>query len=125
MAVMNRRAFERLVDEAIAELPGALLEKLENVEVVVEEWPDQETLRLAGADSREMVLGFYRGVPQTDRTHHYVLVLPDKISIYQRPIELRCRIDADVRKLVRRVVRHELAHHFGIGDDRLQEIGAY
>jgi predicted Zn-dependent protease with MMP-like domain len=125
MAVMNRRAFERLVNEAIAELPGALLEKLENVDVVVEEWPDRETLRLASADSRETVLGFYRGVPQTDRTHHYVLVLPDKISIYQRPIELRCRSDADIRKLVRRVVRHELAHHFGIGDDRLREIGAY
>jgi predicted Zn-dependent protease with MMP-like domain len=125
MVAMDRVTFELLVEQVVAELPPAFLHKLDNVDVVVQDWPDPDTMRLAGAGTREGVLGFYRGIPRTERTHNYVLVLPDKITIYQRPIELRCRTAQQVRALVRRVVRHELAHHFGIGDGRLREIGAY
>ena len=124
MVDMDRKSFERLVAEVTAELPATFLDKLANVEIVVEDWPDDETVRLAGTDSPAHVLGFYRGVPQTDRTSSYVLVLPDKISIYQGPIELRCQTVEQIRALVARVVRHELAHHFGIGEERLREIGA-
>lgn len=122
---MNRFVFERLVAEAVDALPEFFQEKLDNIAVVVEDWPDQETMRLAGVRSPAEILGFYHGVPQTKRTHNYALVPPDRISIYRRPIEMRCRTVRDVRRLVSRVVRHEIAHHFGIDDDRLQEIGAY
>ncbi|MBU0493719.1 MAG: metallopeptidase family protein [Chloroflexi bacterium] len=88
-------------------------------------WPDPHTLRLAGVRSPAELLGFYHGVPQTQRTTSYALVPPDKISIYQRPIELQCRTADQVRAMAPRVVRHELAHHFGLSDDRLREIGAY
>jgi len=122
---MDRREFEHLVAEAIDDLPATFGEKLDNVEVVVQDWPDRETMRRAGARHRASLLGFYHGVPQTRRTHSYNLILPDKISIYQRPIEMRCRTAEEVRGVIRRVLRHEIGHHFGISDDRLREIGAY
>jgi predicted Zn-dependent protease with MMP-like domain len=122
---MDRRTFERLVAEAIEGLPETFRQKLDNVEVVVEEWPDPETMRLAGVRHPAHLLGFYHGVPQTKRTHHYGLVLPDKISVYQRPIEWRCRTVGEVRATIRRVLRHEVGHHFGLDDERLRRIGAY
>ena len=120
---MERFAFERLVSEALDALPERFRDRLDNVEVVVEDWPDRETMRLAGVRHPSSLLGFYRGVPQTRRTHHYGLVLPDKISIYQHPIEMRCRTVEQMRELVQRVLRHEIAHHFGMDDERLREIG--
>jgi len=122
---MDRRAFEHLVTEALNDLPEMFREKLNNVQVVVEAWPDHETMRLAGVRHPADLLGFYHGIPQTKRTHNYGLVLPDKISIYQRPIELRYRTVEQVRATIHRVLRHEIAHHFGINDKRLREIGAY
>jgi predicted Zn-dependent protease with MMP-like domain len=122
---MNRQTFERLVAQALDELPEKFRQKLDNVEIVVDDWPDPETLRLANVRHPAGLLGFYHGVPQTKRTHNYGLVLPDKISIYQRPIEMRCHTMAQVRATVGRVLRHEIAHHFGISDERLREIGAY
>jgi predicted Zn-dependent protease with MMP-like domain len=122
---MDPSAFERLVAQAIDDLPEEFRDKLDNVEVVVQDWPDQETMRLAKVRSPTQLLGFYHGVPQTRRTHRYGLVLPDKISIYQRPIEMRCRTVEEVRAAIHRVLRHEIAHHFGINDERLREIGAY
>jgi predicted Zn-dependent protease with MMP-like domain len=122
---MNREIFERFVAEALDALPEYFQEKLDNVEVVVEDWPDRETMQRAGISHPSQLLGFYHGVPQTKRTHNYGLVLPDKISIYRQPILMRCRTLEEVRQTVRRVVRHELAHHFGIDDHRLREIGAY
>jgi len=122
---MDRRAFERLVADALNDLPGTLQEKLDNVEVVVQDWPDPETVRLAKVRHPAQLLGFYHGVPQTKRTHSYGLVLPDKISIYQRPIEMRCRTAREIRATIHHVLRHEVAHHFGLSDARLREIGAY
>jgi predicted Zn-dependent protease with MMP-like domain len=122
---MNRQTFEDLVAQALTELPQEFRGKLDNVEVTVEDWPDRATLRLAGVRNPASLLGFYHGVPQTKRTHSYGLVLPDKITIYQRPIEMRCRTLEEVRSTIHRVLRHEIAHHFGLSDDRLREIGAY
>ena len=121
---MDRGTFEGLVAEALDALPSFFREKLDNVEVVIEDWPDPQTMRMANVSHPAMLLAFYRGIPQTRRTHHYGLVLPDKISIYQRPIEMRGRTLGQVRETVRHVLRHELAHHFGISDERLRELGA-
>jgi predicted Zn-dependent protease with MMP-like domain len=122
---MDRNAFERLVAEALNSLPQAFQENLDNVEVVVEEWPDRETMRQAGISHPAQLLGFYHGIPQTKRTRNYGLVLPDKISIYRRPIEMRCRTMEEVEEMIRHVLHHEIAHHFGSSDERLREIGAY
>jgi predicted Zn-dependent protease with MMP-like domain len=122
---MDQDTFEALVVEAIESLPEPFLEMLDNVAIVVEDWPDRETMRMAGVRSRFGLLGFYHGVPQSGRTSYYGLVPPDKITIYRRPIERQCRTADQVRDLVARVVRHEIAHHFGIDDARLREIGAY
>ncbi len=111
--------------EALEGLPSAIQEKLDNIDVVVADWPDPVTLRRAGLRHPTQLMGIYQGVPQTKRGRSYGLVLPDKITVYRRPIELRSRTPDEARRLVRRVVRHEIAHHFGIDDDRLREIGAY
>lgn len=115
----------RLVAQALEALPQVFRERLSNVEIVVEDWPDPETMRLAGIKHPGELLGFYHGVPLTKRTHDYGLVLPDKISLYRRPILLSCRTRREVEETIQRVLRHEIAHHFGIEDERLREIGAY
>jgi predicted Zn-dependent protease with MMP-like domain len=117
--------FEEMVTEALEMLPPFFHDRLDNVEVIVEDWPDRHTLRTMGIRSPYGLLGFYHGVPLTERTTHYGLVAPDKISIYRKPIEAQCNNLEELRQTVHRVVLHELAHHFGIDDDRLYEIGAY
>jgi predicted Zn-dependent protease with MMP-like domain len=122
---MERDVFEDWVAEVLETLPVAFAEMLDNVVVVVEDWPDRHTMRLAGVRSPHALLGFYHGIPQTGRNSSYGLVTPDKISIYRRPIEAQAATPEALRDLVRRVVLHELAHHFGIDDDHLRHIGAY
>lgn len=122
---MDIEQFRELVAEAIDSLDEQFRERLDNVAVMVEEWPDRHTLRMAGVRSPYQLLGFYHGVPLSGRGSHYGLVTPDTITIYQGPIERRCRNRHEMRQTIRRVVRHEIAHHFGIDDDRLHELGAY
>jgi predicted Zn-dependent protease with MMP-like domain len=122
---MDPERFRSYVEEALENLPDVFKERMDNVAVVVEDWPEPHTMWMAGVKSPYQLLGFYHGVPQTGRSSSYGLVTPDRISIYQYPIERQCRTGAEARKLVERVLRHEIAHHFGISDDRLKEIGAY
>ncbi len=122
---MEQDIFERFVAEALDALPERFRARLENVEVVVEDWPDRQTMRAAGVHHPAQLLGFYHGVPLTHRTHHYELVLPDKISIYRQPILMRYRTAQQIRQAIHHVVRHELAHFFGISDERLAELGVY
>lgn len=114
--------FEDLVSEALDSLPDELATYMDNVEVVVEdEPPEAEVARLSPGST---LLGLYHGVPLTKRGLDAPL-LPDKISIYEGPITRAARDPDRIRALVRRVVIHEIAHHFGIDDARLHELGAY
>jgi predicted Zn-dependent protease with MMP-like domain len=122
---MERIAFETLVAEALDALPEEFSQRMDNIDVVVQDWPSRETMRQAGVSHPSALLGFYHGVPLTERGHNYFLVLPDKISIYRMPILMHARTPQQVRETVQRVVRHEIAHHFGIDDEHLREIGAY
>lgn len=122
---MTTEQFESYVDEAIAEIPDTFRKAIKNLAIAVEEFPDRRTLRTMGLTSPYALLGFYHGIPLTQRTQGYQNVAPDQISIYRSPILAQCRTEAEVRDMVKRVVRHEIAHHFGIDDDRLMEIGAY
>ena len=122
---MTREEFEQVVSDTLDALPASLRLRLNNVAFVVEEWPDRATLLLAGVQEREELLGFYQGIPLTERTVDYGLVLPDKISIYRQPILRQATTDETVRRDIRQTVLHEIAHYFGIDDDRLDELGAY
>jgi len=119
---MDREKFERLVAEAVESLPDEFSTKLENIDVVVEEQPTSGQLAEARLKRGETLLGLYQGVPLTRRSRHYGLVVPDKITIFQKPIEVRCRNDTEVKAEIQGVVQHEIAHHFGIGDARLRQI---
>ena len=120
---MERDEFERLVARAVDGLPGELLDRLENVDIVVEDRPTRQQLASLDLERGESLLGLYEGVPLTQRSSHYGLVPPDKITIFQKSIEARCRYESEIAREIQRVVRHELAHHFGIGDARLDELG--
>ncbi len=123
---VSRRRFEELVSEAMAEIPDELWKFIENIAVTVEEWPTQRQIASTGAPLGSTLLGLYEGVPLTVRTSHYGLIPPDKITIFRGPILRFCPPDEDaIRSQVRRTVLHEVAHHFGISDQRLIEIGAY
>jgi len=122
---MNQDPFESFIADALRDLPNDFSSKLDNVEITVEEWPDEKTLRTADIQNRRELLGYYHGVPHSKRTHNYTVVLPDRITLYRQPIELRCRTREDLRSTIYHVLYHEIAHHFGISDQRLRHIGAY
>ncbi len=107
----------------MASLPAELLQRVHNVDIVVERRPTALDRKTAGVGPGRLLLGLYHGIPLTRRGEFYNLVLPDKISIYQEHVEAVCATDDEVRAQVRKTVLHELAHYFGIDDDRLDELG--
>ncbi|MGH2786295.1 MAG: metallopeptidase family protein [Actinomycetota bacterium] len=115
-----RDAFEQLVVDALDSLPDEIERAMQNVEVVVEDEPPPDLL--AGLGRGGELLGLYQGVPLT-RREHYSSVLPDKISIYRGPITRLARSPERIKNQVRRTVIHEVAHHFGIDEERLTELG--
>lgn len=119
---MDRDSFERLVARAVDDLPEEFLDRLENIDIVVEDQPTPDQLLNLGLERSETLLGLYEGVPQTERGWHYGLVPPDKITIFQRSIETKCRYGGNISAEVQRVVKHEIAHHFGISDARLHQL---
>jgi len=122
---MTSEEFEAIVRQTVSDLPPELRRNISNVAIVVEEWPDEDTLDDAEVDNPLDLFGFYHGIPLTERPHNYGLVPPDKISIYRQPITRASQSDSELREAIQRTVRHELAHYFGIDDDRLEELGAY
>ncbi len=119
---MDRERFERLVAKAVDSLPEEFRDRLENIDVVVEEQPGRRQMSEARLKRGETLLGLYEGVPLTERGGHYGMVTPDKITIFQKPIEDRCHRDAEIIDEIQRVVKHEIAHHFGISDTRLRQL---
>ncbi len=122
----GRARFEELVADAIDTLPDEILEMLDNVEIVVADAPTATQLTVAGEmDAGEMLLGLYEGIPLTERgpLSYGGMVMPDKITIYRRPILAMCGTEAEVVQQVRVTVIHEVGHHFGIDDARLHELG--
>jgi predicted Zn-dependent protease with MMP-like domain len=111
---MDRSRFEELVGDALDAVPGQLLDLLDNVVILVEDDPpaDEPTL-----------LGVYEGHALTERGWDYGAVLPDRITIYRHPILAICDSEADVVEEVQVTVVHEIAHHFGIDDARLHQLG--
>jgi predicted Zn-dependent protease with MMP-like domain len=123
MVRIGRTEFEKLVEQAIDSLPPRFLRHVENVEVVVEDEPTDDELRSAGLEPGATLLGLYQGVPQTRRDTWYGNVLPDRIIIYQRPIQASARDRREIRKEIRVTLMHEIGHYFGLREDELSEAG--
>jgi predicted Zn-dependent protease with MMP-like domain len=114
--------FEELVRQAVESLPLEFLSRLDNVDVVVERSPSAEKLAQYGLGPGETLFGLYEGVPLTGRGS-FGPVMPDKITVFQRPIERACDNEEELVEEVRATVAHEIAHYFGIDDERLDELG--
>ena len=114
--------FEQLVADAIESLPELFLSNLENVVVTVELNPSREQRAFHNLSPSETLFGLYEGVPMTERGS-YRPALPDRITIFQRPLEQACDSEAELTREIRNTVAHEVAHFFGIDDDRLDELG--
>ena len=121
---MNQERFERLVRRALSELPAEFRACIDNnnVDLLVEEWPSREQLLGTGLEEDQMLLGLYEGVPLTER-EDYNMVLPDRIYLFKGPLEKITDTEEALVEEIRETVRHEVAHHFGIDDPRLEELG--
>ncbi len=119
---MTPRAFHRLVQEAIEDLPKGLRARIENMALVVEDLPPQDVLDEMGIEDPFDLLGLYQGVSVDRRGFFYGNVLPDKITLYQRSIEARCRSRQETVRTIREVILHEIGHYFGLDDEELQRL---
>jgi predicted Zn-dependent protease with MMP-like domain len=121
---MHRAALEQLVGEALESLPDEVLGWLDNVAIVVGQWPSPQQVAQSGLRPGDLLFGLYVGVPKTSRGFTYGETVPDKIVIFQEPIEQVCRTPAQIRAQVRRTVLHEIGHHFGLDEGQLRAAGA-
>lgn len=117
---MNRERFEKLVWQGVKAIPKKFLEKLNNVDIVIGDEPTPTQTEKLKLRQGIKLFGLYEGVPQTDR-RHYTWVLPDKITIFQKPIEKICSSDEEIKERVKKTVWHEIAHHFGMDEKRVRK----
>ncbi len=122
---LSRREFEDLIVTALASVPEQFRAHLENVEILVEDRPTAEDLEEREGPEDTLLLGIYRGVPLTQQSVWATSLYPHRIVIFQRSFEQLFRTREEMVVQVRRTVIHEIAHHFGISDERLGELGAY
>lgn len=114
--------FERLVDRALASIPSPFHESLEEVAVVIEDWPSEEQLLENDLDPDDVLYGLYEGVPRTEWAADWA-VTPNRITLFRAPLEEDFPDPDELAEEIRITVIHELAHHLGIDDDRLDELG--
>jgi predicted Zn-dependent protease with MMP-like domain len=119
---LTREEFEELTVFALRRLPRFFKKKMKNVDVVVEGRASRDLLTEVGLQSPFELLGLYQGVPLDRRGFYYGNVLPDKITLFQIPIESMCQTKEEIEKKVREVVIHEVGHYFGLDDERLREL---
>jgi predicted Zn-dependent protease with MMP-like domain len=119
---MTREAFTRLVEEALEEIPPRFRAAMRNVAVVVEDVPPPHVLHEMEMDPDETLFGLYQGTPLPERGWTYGNTLPDRISIYQRPIVEACLDDEEIRDCVAETVIHEFGHYFGMSEEEIEEI---
>ncbi len=117
--------FEEMVREAIDALPDNFRTQIANVDFGIEEWARPDDYARTRISPNATLLGVYRGIPLTRRGAHYNLALPDTIIIFQQPLQRLAHDEQDLAARVHHVVRHEVAHYFGISDARLHELDAY
>ena len=119
---MTRKQFEALVERSLRRVPRAFKTKLANIAVLVEDWPDEETLADLGIEPPDTLYGLYRGIDLTHRDSTYGNVLPDTITIYQGPIEEDCADEEEMAEEIRETVIHEIGHYFGLDDETMHRL---
>ena len=119
---MEREKFEKLAEEALAQIPKKFKKLISNLAVLVEEKPSREIFEKTGSTPLSSILGHYHGVPFKHRGPFYGNIPPDIIVIYQKPIESICSTEEEIKKKVREVVFHEIGHYFGLSEKELREI---
>ena len=119
---MTRQRFTELVEEALRGIPERFRDAMKNVAVVVEDEPSQELFDDLEMDPDDTLFGLYQGTPLTEREATYGNVLPDRISIYQLPIEDACEDDEEIRMCVAETVIHEFGHYFGLSEEEIEAI---
>ena len=123
---MDIQEFKKIVIESIENLPSVFKDKLDNIDIVVENEPDIYAIAKLKLGAKGRLLGLYQGVPLKNRTHYYGMVLPDKITLYKKNIERNCLVNKlDIKEQINHVLKHEIAHHFGISDKRLRDLDVY
>jgi len=119
---MEREKFEKLAEEALAQIPKKFKKLISNLALIVEEKPSREIFEKTGSSPLSSILGHYHGVPFKHRGPFYGNIPPDVIVIYQKPIENICSTEEEIKKKVREVVFHEIGHYFGLSEKELKEI---
>ena len=119
---MRRWDFQHLVAEALDELPRRFRRHLRNIAVVVERAPSRELLEDMGLWPHGTLLGLYQGVPLPQRSHDHGNMLPDRIVIFQKPLEAMGRTREAIKAAVKETVVHEIGHYFGLDDERIEEL---
>lgn len=120
---LSRRKFEALVERALRTIPAEIRRRMDNVEIVVEAWPDDTHYATVGLEPDETLFGLYEGVPLIERGIVADPLLPDKITIFQGPLQEACDTADQMAEEIRKTVVHEIAHHFGIDEARLADLG--
>lgn len=120
---LARRRFEALVSRALDGIPDFVAEHMNNIDVVIEDWPTRQQYEDLGLESDEWLFGLYEGTPLLERGITADPLFPDKITIFKGPLEEACETEEQIAEEVRRTVVHEIAHHFGIDEDRLRDLG--
>jgi len=125
---LSQEKFEKIVDDALAKVPKKFLDKLNNVAVVIQDFPNPDQLKGLGVKNGRkekrsyLLLGLYQGVPQTKRWGGGS-IFPDKITIFKNPIERLANSEEDIKKIVKDTVKHEIAHHFGFSEEDIRKAG--
>lgn len=120
---MNDLEFEDIVEEALREIPLELQEKIENIDIIIEDYPNQE-IQASMNVSRNGLLGLYTGVPFNHRSpSSYGNVLPDRIYLFKKNLERFCSSPLELKRQIQKTLLHEVGHYFGISDRRLRELG--
>lgn len=119
---LTRKEFEEAVLSGLKKVPRFLRKRMENVDVVIEDWPSRGLLEEMGLRSPYELLGLYQGVPIRHRGFYYGNVLPDKITLFQKPIEASCGTREEIEERVREVVIHEVGHYFGLDEETLRAL---
>ena len=121
---LNRTDFEKIIKEGVRAIPERFLRKLDNVAIVIEAEPTSAQKKKLNIHPNWTLFGLYEGVPQAKRGINYSAVLPDKITIFQKPIEMAARDKQDIKEMVKNTVWHEIAHHFGMSELEVRQAEA-
>jgi len=119
---VDRKKFEELVDTAYEKIPQKFRDKIDNVAIMVEDYPSAKDLEKLKIRGKGLLLGLYRGTPLHQRSVWQGVRLPDEIVLYQKDIEKVCKTQDEMEERVNEVLQHEIAHYFGLNDDEIYEL---